>query len=117
MQNSVCIVFLWFIIVSPEPVVPSPSLLIAGMRDVESDWSVPRATQTSTNQLTWQIQVVNPDPASDCTARSSRFAPLESIIFLTNLARLSPLVAHFAAIRAPSAWWSERHIEEMTTRI
>lgn len=41
------------------------------MRDIESDWSMSRDTQKSTNQVVWQIQVVNPDPASDCTAQSS----------------------------------------------
>lgn len=58
--------------VSPEPVLPSPTLLIVRMRDVESDWSAAGDTQKRTNQSAEQIQVVNPEPAFACTARSSR---------------------------------------------
>lgn len=42
------------------------------MRNVESDWWAKGDTQNLTNQSGEQIQVVNPEPAFDCTAQSSR---------------------------------------------
>lgn len=83
------------LLLSFEPVLPSPSLLIVGMRDVESDWSMSRDTQKSTNQTVWQIQVVNPDPASDCTAQSSLLSP---VVYFFALPRLLPFPC--AAIKA-----------------
>lgn len=53
----------------------SPTLLIVGMRNVESDWSATGHTQKLTNQSGEQIQVVNPEPAFDCTAESSELYP------------------------------------------
>lgn len=79
-----------------EPVLLPRSLLTVGMRDVESDWSVSRDTQKSANQSGWQIQVVNPDPASDCnTAQSSL---LSLVVYFLALLRSLPFPC--AAIKA-----------------
>lgn len=79
-----------------DPVLLSLSLLTVGMRYVESDWSVSRDTQKTTNQIGWQIQVVNPDPAPDCnTAQSS---VLSLVVYFVALLRLLPFPC--AAIKA-----------------
>lgn len=58
-----------------EPVLLSLSPLTVGVLNVESDWPVSGDTQKSANQLAWQIQVVNPDPAFDCTRPRAPCAP------------------------------------------
>lgn len=65
--------------------MPSPTLLIVGMRDVESDWSASRGERKVANQSGDQIQVVNPEPAFACSApelAGVRLLPLPRLLLL-----------------------------------
>lgn len=64
--------------------MPLPTLLIVGMRNVECDWSATGDTQKLTNQSGEQIQVVNPEPAFDCSAPSSQLYPGVEFLALTR---------------------------------
>lgn len=77
---------------SSEPVLPSPTLLIVGMRDVESDWSATRDAQKPANQGAEQIQVVNPEPAFDCTVPELAALP-QSVNFTLSSVASSPCAA------------------------
>lgn len=62
------------------------------MRDVESDWSATRDAQKSANQGAEQIQVVNPEPAFDCTAPELAALP-QSVNFTLSSVAASPCAA------------------------
>ena len=89
-----------------EPALLAWSLLTVGTRDVESDWPVSRDTQKSANQRGWQIQVVNPDPSSDCnTAQSSL---LSLVVYFLALPRLLPFPCAAIKARQLGVWKSGR---------
>lgn len=77
-----------------EPVFVSRSLLTVRMRRVGSDWSLSGNTQKQANQIARLVQVVNPDPASDCTR--PRASLPRSLFFSPASIASFPLSRHYS---------------------